>query len=86
MKIEKKCWPESFQAILDGIKTCEVRLNDFECKSGDLLLLREWNPDTKEYTGRTLERKISLVQKTKEMIYWKKEDVDKLGLQILSLK
>jgi len=57
LKIEKRCWPEYFQAILDGKKAYEVRLNDFEIGEGDVLILREWNPETKEYTGRTIEKK-----------------------------
>ncbi|HLC55686.1 MAG TPA: DUF3850 domain-containing protein, partial [Candidatus Nanoarchaeia archaeon] len=44
MKIEKKVWPEFFQEILDGNKTFELRLNDFECNQGDILILKEWDP------------------------------------------
>ena len=51
-KIEKKVWPEYFQEILDGKKTFELRLNDFDIKEGDTLVLKEWNPETKDYTGR----------------------------------
>lgn len=47
MIIEKKVWPEWFQKILDGVKTFEVRLADFECNSGDILVLKEWSPETK---------------------------------------
>ena len=28
-KIEKKCWPEYFEKILEGKKTFDLRLNDF---------------------------------------------------------
>lgn len=54
MRHELKTWPEFFQAILDGDKHCEVRFDDRGFKKGDDLLLREWKPETKEYTGRTL--------------------------------
>ena len=54
MKIEKKVWPEYFQKIIDGVKTYELRLADFECNQGDVLVLKEWHPKTKEYTGRTI--------------------------------
>ncbi|MCB0745356.1 MAG: DUF3850 domain-containing protein, partial [Ignavibacteriae bacterium] len=33
--IEKKVWPDFFQSILDGRKTFELRLNDFEIDEGD---------------------------------------------------
>ena len=65
MKLEKKVWPEYFQKILDGIKTFELRLADFECNPGDVLVLKEYNPKTNEYTGRVLEKAVTLVFKTK---------------------
>lgn len=47
-----KCWPEYFQAVIDRRKTFEVRLNDRGYVEGDLLTLREWDPETSDYTGR----------------------------------
>ncbi len=58
VKIKKKTWPEYFQAIVDGKKTYDFRLDDFKCGEGDILVLREWDPETKEYTGRVIEKKI----------------------------
>jgi len=55
-RIEKKVWPEYFQKILDGKKTYELRLADFECQEGDVLVLREWNSVDKQFTGRVLEK------------------------------
>ena len=86
LKIEKKVWPEYFQLILDGKKTYELRLADWECNAGDTLILREWNPKTKEYTGRTIEKEVTYVGKTKNMNFWPKEDVEKYGYQIISFK
>jgi hypothetical protein len=83
---EKKTWPEYFQKILDGDKTFELRLADWDCKEGDVLLLREWNPKTKEYTGRTLEKKVTYALKTKDIALWPKEDVEKYGYQIISFR
>ena len=65
MKIEKKVWLEYFQKILDGSKTFELRLADFECNPGDVLVLKEYSPKTNEYTGRVLEKAVTLVFKTK---------------------
>ncbi len=86
MKINKKTWPESFERILTGDKTYEVRLADFKVKPGDVLVLREWDPKTKEYTGRVIEKKVTYVLKTKDVKFWRKEDIEKHGLQILAFK
>lgn len=86
MKIKKKIWPEGFQKILDGDKKFELRLADFECKPGDVLILKEWNPKTKKYTGRTMEKEVTHVLKTKDVRFWPKEEIDKHGFQIISIK
>jgi hypothetical protein len=86
MRIEKKTWPEFFQAILDGRKTFELRLADFECKPGDVLVLREWDPKTKSYTGRAVERKVTYVVKTKEQKFFTKEEVEKHGWQVIAFE
>jgi len=86
MKIEKKTWPEAFQKVLDGTKNVELRLADFSCKPGDTLVLREWNPKTKQYTGRVIEKEVKYVMKTKEQPYWSKDEVEKYGFQIMSFK
>ncbi|HLC80373.1 DUF3850 domain-containing protein [Candidatus Woesearchaeota archaeon] len=85
-RIEKKVWPEYFQKILDGKKTYELRLADFECKEGDVLVLKEWNPATKQFTGRTLEKTVTYVSKTKNMTFWTKEEIEKYGYQIIAFK
>ncbi|MBI2530571.1 MAG: DUF3850 domain-containing protein [Candidatus Diapherotrites archaeon] len=84
MKIEKKVWPEFFGAILAGKKTFELRLADFECKPNDILLLKEWDPKTKQYTGRKIEKKVAYSLKTKDIRFWPKKDIEKYGLQIIS--
>ena len=86
MKYEKKVWPEYFQKILDGDKTFELRLADWECKEGDILILKEWNPETQEYSGREIEKTVTYVGKTKNMTFWPKEEVEKYGYQIISFK
>jgi ASC-1-like (ASCH) protein len=83
--IEKKIWPEYFQNIKDGTKKFELRLADFPIEEGDKLVLKEWNPETKKYTGRELEKTVSYVLKTKDVTFWPKEEIDKYGFQIISL-
>ncbi|OQB06418.1 MAG: hypothetical protein BWY19_00229 [bacterium ADurb.Bin212] len=86
MVIEKKVWPEYFQKILDGRKKYELRLADWQCNEGDILVLREWDPKSKEYTGRLIEKKVTMVMRTKEIEFWSSEEVDKYGYQIISFE
>ncbi len=86
MKIEKKVQPPYFDAILKGDKNFEVRLNDFECNEGDILVLREWDPEKKDYTGRALEKKITYIVRTKNLPFWSKEEVEEKGYQIIGFK
>lgn len=85
--IEKKIWVGYYEELLLGKKKYDLRLGDFEVKEGDSLLLREWDKDKKEYTGRELKKKVTYVRKFDvNNLYWPKEDVEKYGLQILSLE
>jgi ribosomal protein S17 len=86
MRIEKKVWPEYFENIVEGSKTYELRLADFECRPGDILVLREWDPKTKKYTGRAIEKTVTYVSKTKGQSFWSKEDVEKYGFQVIAFK
>jgi len=86
MNIKKKAWPALFQAVLEGRKNFDLRLADFEVSVGDVLVLKEWDPEAKEYTGRTLEKEVSYVLKTKEQKFWTEEDIEQYGYQIISLK
>ncbi len=63
-----------------------MRLVDFVCKPGDVLVLKEWDPEIKEYTRRVIEKKITYVIKTKDINFWPKEDVEKYGYQIIAFK
>jgi hypothetical protein len=71
--------------LLSGEKTFDVRLVDFKCKPCDILVLREWDPVTREYTGRVLEKTVTYVLKTKDLPF-AKEDIDLYGYQVLALK
>jgi len=86
MKIEKKTWPDFFQKILDGDKTCELRLADWECNPGDILILKEYDPKKKEYTGRIIEKEVTYVMKTKDQSIFSKEEVEKHGWQVICFK
>ena len=64
-----------------------MRLNDFEINEGDILVLEEWDPQTKEYTGRKIEKKVTGVNKFKiDQLFWPKEEIEDKGLQVISLE
>jgi len=85
-KIEKKVWPKYFEAIKNGKKKYELRLADWECREGDTLILKEWDPKTKQYTGRQVEKKVSYVARFKlDDLFWPKKEIEKHGIQIISL-
>lgn len=56
-----KVWPEFFLPIVRGEKTCDVRLDDREYAAGDVLRLREYDPQTNLYTGRETARRVTHV-------------------------
>lgn len=58
---EVKAWPEPFEALADGRKPFEVRQDDRDFVEGDLLLVREFVPERRRYTGRTQLRRITYV-------------------------
>ena len=84
--IKKKIWPEYFELVKAGKKNFELRLNDFEANEGDTLILEEWNPETKEYTGRKMEKEIGYVLKFKLDDFGQKKEIEEKGLQVLQLK
>jgi hypothetical protein len=49
---ELKTWPGPFHALRERLKRFEWRLNDRDYAVGDVLSLREWDPDDEVYTGR----------------------------------
>ena len=85
--IEKKILKEYFDAVASGEKRWELRLNDFEVSEGDTLLLREWDKEKGAYTGRQIEKKVMCVNRFKiDELFWPKEDIERYGIQILSLE
>lgn len=81
--IRKKIWPKHFNEIMTGKKVFEIRLKDFEIEEGDLLILEEWDPETKQYTGRRIGRVVSCVFNTKDIAFWSKQEIEEKGLQII---
>ena len=86
--VEKKTWPKFFEKILSGEKTFEFRLADFDIEPGDTLVLREWDPETKDYTGRQIEKDVTVVVKTKGQTFHNHtpEEIEKYGWQVIGIK
>lgn len=87
MVIKKKCWPEYFDAVASGKKKYELRLNEFEINEGDILKLEEWDPKTKNYTGRFIDTKVTYVRDFMiDNLYWSKEEIMEKGLKVISME
>jgi len=56
---ELKTRAEPFQAVWEGRKTCEVRVDDRDYQVGDALRLREYDPDEKTYSGRSIHTRVT---------------------------
>jgi len=87
MIIEKKTWPKYFEEVKKGKKTFDVRLADWNCKNGDIILLREWDPKAKKYTGRQLKKTVKYVVKTMQLKdMWPKEEIEKFGFLVIGFE
>lgn len=49
-----KTWPSVFRDVVDGRKPWEYRLNDRDYQVGEFMLLREFDPLSQTYSGRSL--------------------------------
>lgn len=87
MRIEKKIQQKYFEDVLEGKKRFEVRLADFRCKPGEVLVLNEQKEGTKELTGRKLECEVLYKLNTKSIEkFYTKKDIEKYGLVILTIR
>jgi hypothetical protein len=84
--VRKKTWPEYFEKVLSGEKGFEVRLADFELSKGDVLVLEEYDPKTKKYTGRKIERVCKNVMKINPFSFpHSVEDIKKHGFYVIGI-
>ena len=54
-------------------------------KRGDTLLLEEWEPRTKKYTGRSIEKKVSFVLEFNLNDFGQEEVIKEKGLVVIQL-
>jgi len=67
MRHDLKTWRGPFEAIVDGRKRHEVRKEiDRSFREGDALYLREWDEESRVYTGRAVEARVLYVTRGPE--------------------
>lgn len=82
--ITKKSYPDLFEKVLAGEKTFDMRVADFDVQPGDILEQVEVDYDGTP-TGRKARHIVGEVLHTKEVDFWKQEDIDQYGYQVMSL-
>ncbi len=84
--IKKKIRADYFEEILSGKKKFELRLNDFNVKEGDILIVQE-HDSAHNLTGREIEKKVTYVHKFKvQDLYWPPDEIADEGLQIITFE
>lgn len=63
-----KTWPEYFKEVEAGNKPFEVRKNDRNFQSGDTVILQEYDPATKKYTGKEATKTIGYIFNNPKMM------------------
>lgn len=66
MRHDLKCWPEPWLALRHETKRHEFRKDDRGFNVGDTLLLREWNPETGDYSGDELIAEVTYLSRGPE--------------------
>lgn len=62
MKVHKlKILPEYYKAQIEGKKNFEIRKNDRGYQVGDWILLKEYNPEIKKFTGRKVTVEVTYI-------------------------
>ena len=66
MKHDLKCWPEFFQVSWVDAKNFEIRKNDRNFHVHDEIVLKEYEQNDDEYTGREVEGVITYITPFKQ--------------------
>lgn len=81
--IKKKTWPELFEKVLSGEKKFDMRVADFDVRQGDELVLEEWDPATREYTGRSITKKVGFVGTFTLDAFGQRKALEERGLHVI---
>lgn len=85
MMIKKKCWSKFFRLIKTGKKKVDLRVADFKLKEGDILLLEEWDPKKKKYSGKKIKKKVKYVLKFKLNDFDQEKIIKRCGFYVIEL-
>ena len=81
--IKKKTWAKQFNLVKAGTKKFDLRMADFKIKKGDTLVMEEYDPKKKEYTGRKISKKVRYVFRFNLNDFGQKKKIAKHGLYII---
>lgn len=63
-----KTWPIYFQKVKSNEKPYELRFNDRDYQVGDILILKEWDPESQLFTGDSCRRFVTFMGESCEEI------------------
>ena len=63
---ELKTWPAFYDSLVRGNKKFELRKNDRDFQIGDMVQLKEYDPNVDYYTGRYIIARINYILLTAE--------------------
>lgn len=86
MKIEKKLRKDYFEKVMSGEQVSDTKVADFEVNIGDTIVYKEWSAETKEFTGREIEKEITGVIFTSRPRTWTEESINENGFSTLYYK
>lgn len=84
-EIIKKTNPDTFELILKGEQTADIRINDFIVKPDDIIVFKEYDPVRKKLTGRKVSKTVKAVRKFDPTEYYDLKEIAKKGLLLIEL-
>lgn len=82
MEHQLKIIPKYFKEIVDGNKNFEIRRNDRGFKIGDTLILKEYDPIKKNFTGNYAKATVMYILKDKDFPIGIKEGYCIMGIHL----
>ena len=84
--IDKKIWTRFFKLMEDGDKTVDLRLADFEVEPGDQIRFNEYDPETDQYSGRSLIKTVARVNHVHLTDFHTPEEIHEKGHLIIEFE